>query len=66
MKKVLCLVLSLLMVISSFSVVAFANDEISVIVNGKKLVMDQNPIIVEGRTLVPLRAIFEALSATVE
>ncbi|MBE7052650.1 MAG: hypothetical protein E7391_00040 [Ruminococcaceae bacterium] len=66
MKKILCLVLSILMVISSFSMVVFANDEISVIVNGKKLVMDQSPIIVEGRTLVPLRAIFEALGATVE
>ena len=65
MKKLLCLALSLLMVISSFSVVVLADDEIKVIVNGNTLTMDQNPIIVEGRTLVPLRAIFEALGATV-
>ena len=65
MKKFLCLVLSLLMIISSFNLVVLAEDEIKVIVNGNALVMDQNPIIVEGRTLVPLRAIFEALGAKV-
>ncbi|MBE7052939.1 MAG: hypothetical protein E7391_01535 [Ruminococcaceae bacterium] len=66
MKKLLCLVLSILMVVSCFSFNVFAETEIKVIVNGNTLTMDQNPIIVEGRTLVPLRAIFEALGATVE
>lgn len=41
-------------------------DEITVIVNGKKVIFDQKPIISEGRTLVPLRAIFEALKADVQ
>ena len=41
-------------------------NEITVIVNGKVVVFDQTPIISEGRTLVPLRAIFEALNATVQ
>ena len=41
-------------------------DEIKVIVNGTTLAFDQPPIVVDGRTLVPLRAIFEALGATVE
>jgi hypothetical protein len=39
---------------------------ISVIVNGNMISFDQKPTIVEGRTLVPLRAIFEALGAEVE
>ncbi len=39
---------------------------ISVVVNGRPLVMDVSPIIRSGRTLVPLRAIFEALGASVE
>ena len=39
--------------------------EVSVVVNGTKLSFDQPPVIENGRTLVPLRAIFEALGATV-
>lgn len=41
-------------------------DKISVIVNGNQITFDQQPIISNERTLVPLRAIFEALSATVD
>lgn len=40
--------------------------EILVTVNDKNVLFDQPPIIVEERTLVPVRAIFEALGATVE
>ena len=39
---------------------------ITVNVNGQLVNFDQPPIIIDGRTLVPLRAIFEALGATVE
>jgi hypothetical protein len=42
------------------------NDSIKVTVGDTAVVFDQEPIIKEGRTLVPLRAIFEALGATVE
>ena len=42
-----------------------SSDEIKVLVNGTALVFDQAPIIENGRTLVPLRAIFEALGADV-
>jgi len=35
-------------------------------VNGQLLALDVEPIIVDGRMMVPLRAIFEALNATVE
>lgn len=38
---------------------------IEIIVNGKVLITDIPPIIEEGRTLVPLRAIFESLDAEV-
>lgn len=40
--------------------------EIWVVVNGNKLEFDQPPILENGRTLVPLRAIFEALGASVQ
>ncbi|MBR3933928.1 MAG: copper amine oxidase N-terminal domain-containing protein [Clostridia bacterium] len=39
---------------------------VKVVLNGKQLQFDQNPIIDTGRTLVPVRAIFEAMGATVE
>lgn len=39
---------------------------IDVKVNGTLISFDQPPVIVDGRTLVPLRAIFEALGATVD
>ncbi len=44
---------------------AFADDGITVTVNGNRLAFDQPPVIKDGRTLVPLRAIFEALGAEV-
>lgn len=40
--------------------------DIQVIVNGQYLNTDQPPEIQDGRTMVPLRAIFEALGAQVE
>nr|QGT51084.1 hypothetical protein Firmicute1046_1600 [uncultured Firmicutes bacterium] len=39
---------------------------ITVKLNGQLVNFDQPPTIIDGRTLVPLRAIFEALGATVE
>lgn len=41
-------------------------NEIRVIVNGKQVAFDQKPVIENGRTLVPMRAIFEALNADVQ
>ena len=42
-----------------------AADGYSVYVNGYRLEFDQQPINIEGYTLVPLRGIFEALGAAV-
>lgn len=44
---------------------AFAHPPITVYVNGTALSFDQPPIIREERTLVPMRAIFQALGASV-
>lgn len=43
-----------------------ANEEIIVLLNGSPIVFDVKPDMAEGTTLVPVRAIFEALGATVE
>ncbi len=48
-----------------FSSAALAEDTIQIIIDDKVLSTDVPPMIIEGRTLVPLRAIFEALGAVV-
>lgn len=48
------------------TVTASADENIKVIIDIKNVKFDVPPTIVNGRTLVPLRAIFEALGATVE
>ena len=54
----------ILLIFATLSV--FSADDISVILNGYDLEFDQPPIISNGRTLVPMRAIFEALGAKVD
>ncbi|WP_410771193.1 stalk domain-containing protein [Fontibacillus sp. BL9] len=44
---------------------AQAAPAISVYIDGNRLATDQAPVVVQGRVLLPLRAIFEALDATV-
>lgn len=44
----------------------YIQNEIKVMLNGSELSFDQPPIIKDDRTLVPLRAIFEAMGATVD
>ena len=43
-----------------------SDKSVNVYVNGKRLQVDQPAIVKNGRTLVPLRAIFEALGATIQ
>lgn len=65
----LTLIASCVLFGSSFPVMAGMEGEgslVTVKVANSELEFDQPPIIVEGRTLVPFRAIFEALGANVE
>ena len=66
MKKLLSILLVLTFVFSLCTVTASAEENIKVIIDIKNVKFDVPPTIVNGRTLVPLRAIFEALGATVE
>lgn len=61
-KRVIAQVLALSMLLPSF---VMADEGIKVNVNGIKVEMDQTPIIENGRTLVPLRAVAEALGCEV-
>ncbi|NLK92973.1 MAG: copper amine oxidase N-terminal domain-containing protein, partial [Bacteroidales bacterium] len=62
MKKILSILMLSFTLLLSFSMVAFAGD-ISVNVNGQPLAFQEKPIVKNGRTLVPMREIFEVLGA---
>ena len=64
MKKVLAYFITVIMIFSSFSFV-LAEEGIKITINGEEKSFDVMPQIVDGRTLVPMRAIFEALGAEV-
>lgn len=51
---------------AALAVSAFASTPIAVTVDGNIINTDTQPQIVDGRTLVPMRAIFEALGADIE
>lgn len=69
MKKLAFILMATLTLLSTalgaVSVSAYGND-ISVALDGRVLEFDVPPQIVNGRTMVPMRAIFEELGATVE
>lgn len=63
----------ILFAVIAAAVLAFAafcaetdGDEISVYVDGEKVEFDTAPVIIEGRTMVPIRAVFEKIGASVE
>lgn len=64
-KKVLCLLLTVLLLVSTITPV-MANNNIKVVIDGKQIAFDVPPQAINNRTMVPLRAIFEALGATVD
>lgn len=55
-----------IIVITFMSNFSFADNNVTVFVNGNKLNTDVNPVIENKRTLVPFRAIFESLGASVD
>ena len=63
MKKITAIILSVIMLMSTMTMAA--ESEISVLVDGERLSFDVPPQIIDGRTMVPIRAIFEAMGAEV-
>ncbi len=65
-KQIKILVALLVIVCITLSAIPiYAQDDISVLVNNNPVIFDQHPVIEDGRTLVPMRAIFESLGASV-
>jgi len=68
MKKKMILIIFLLLALIIFSPGADASgqDAVQVKVNGQLMLFDVNPVIDSGRTLVPVRGIFERMGAEVK
>lgn len=65
MKKIISLLLVVCLMLS-VSVTTFASDTIYVTLDGSYIKFDVKPQIINGRTMVPIRAIFEKMGAAVE
>lgn len=66
MKKFISILLSLCIVLSMAAFTVSAADEITVYVNGERVYFTQAPILENGTTLVPMRAILEKMETTVD
>lgn len=66
-KAIICITAFLLIFTSQLTGTAVeAKTEVSVYYNGEKIIFDQKPIIEDGRTLVPVRGVFEKIGANVQ
>ena len=67
MKKIMSILFALIMIFALTPNIALANNTITVTVNGQAVVFaDQGPVIVDGRTLVPVAGVFQALGFTTQ
>lgn len=64
MKRVISLLFLLFLLISVESV--YAEEKTEIYINAKILETSEEPVIIDGRTLIPVRDIFESLGAKVE
>ena len=67
MKKILSILIAAIMIFSSLAVcVSAVENEVTVTLNGHRVVFDVPARIIGGRTMVPIRQLLEALDATIE
>lgn len=65
-KKLSIILLSLVMAFNTCGIVGYADEGITVTLNGEKINFDVPPQLINDRTMVPLRMIFEAMGAYVD
>lgn len=65
MKKLTAVFTAIILMLTSLCINVSAHDNISVFVDGQQINFDVPPQIIDGRTMVPIRAIFEAIGAAV-
>ena len=66
MKKLLTVTLAIFLCFMSFGSACLADNGITVKIDGQAIAFDVSPQIINNRTMVPMRKIFETLGATVE
>lgn len=66
MKKLISLLMMVILAVSSVTYASAAADEITVYLENNKIESDTQPQTINSRTMVPIRAIFEAMGAAVE
>lgn len=66
MKKLISVLLVIMVIISSLCTFSVAASGIKIQINGQNKVFDVMPQIINGRTLVPMRAIFEEFGADIQ
>jgi len=66
MKKALLIILTTILCIFLIVGIAYSQNNITIFVNGQKIETDVPPQIINGRTMVPVRFVSEALGADVE
>lgn len=66
MKKLLTVTLAIFLCFMSFGSACLADNGITVKIDGQAVAFDVSPQIINNRTMVPMRKIFETLGATVE
>lgn len=64
-KKRSLVMVGVLIFICLFVAVAFANNQVKIVVNGQEIDSDVAPQIIKDRTMVPVRWVAEALGADV-
>ena len=65
-KRVAIILLALVTVVSTLLMQVFAENEIKVLLDGQELIFDVPPQLIDNRTMVPMRKIFESMGASVE
>ena len=65
-KNLVCGILSATMLLGGVSAVYGGEKNISLQINGSETSAEVPPTVIEGRTMVPVRAIFEAVGANIE
>lgn len=65
-KRIISIIAAIVMSVNMGYIVGYADNDISVILDGTPIEFDVPPQIIGDRTMVPLRKIFEAMGANVE
>ena len=66
LKKALCVLMSTGMLFSGVTVAYGEESNISLQINGSEISAEVPPTVIDGRTMVPVRAIFEAVGANID